>query len=507
MTIQSSRSSPPPVERRSDSPATTGRTAAPSSPAHSSDMTVITPALAAIPAVRESIARIVTEARAAQALLTGARPPRDDCKVVLDEWIARTGAVRGRPPFYPYLGTGLGNGALVELVDGSVKWDMINGIGVHMFGHGDPEMIEAGIVAGLSDVLMQGHLQFNADSTAFAEFLAGEAAKISRLKHCFVSNSGCMVNEAALKVCQQKTDGAPRVIAFQDCFMGRSTTMTQIGDGPGYRQGVALNMQVDYMPFFDPELGARSAEMTLWHLRQVLDRYPGQHSCFVMELIQGEGGFNAAPREFFLPLIELCRERGVPVWFDEVQTFGRTTTMFRFEALELGEFADVVTLGKMAQGCACLYTEDMNPRPGLLAGTFTASTAAFHVGLRAMTRLRDGGFYGPQGRIAKLFEAFQARARALVTKHPEWFPPIPLPFGRSTTQVVGGVGGMMRLTPYGGDKEKINALLKRLFDEGVIALACGHGPYHLRFLPPIGVFKPEHFDPVFEIVERALARA
>ena len=40
-------------------------------------------------------------------------------------------------PFYASIGTGRGRGPLVELVDGSVKWDMITGIGVHGFGHGD----------------------------------------------------------------------------------------------------------------------------------------------------------------------------------------------------------------------------------------------------------------------------------------------------------------------------------------------------------------------------------
>lgn len=481
-------------------------TAKPTSGSGPDDGAFILPALAGHAVVRESIAKIIAELRSAQAKITGVRGSQADRKVTLDAWMARTAEVKGRPAFYPYLGTGLGNGALVELVDGSVKWDMISGIGVHMFGHGDPEMVEAALIGSLSDVVMQGHLQFNADSTAFAEFLAAEASKSSRLKHCFVSNSGCMVNEAALKICQQKTGAAPRVIAFADCFMGRSTTMAQIGDGPAYRQGVALNVLVDYMPFYDPELGARSTEMAVWHLRQMLDRYPKQHSCFVMEPIQGEGGFNVAPREFFIPLIELCRERGVPIWFDEVQSFGRTTSMFAFDTLGLGEYADVVTIGKMSQACACLHTADMNPKPGLLAGTFTASTTAFHVGLRALTRMRDGGYYGAQGRIAKLHEAFRSHADALVKKHPEWFPPIPLAFGRSSTRTVGGLGGMMRLTPFGGDKERINALLKNLFEDGIITLGCGHGPYHLRFLPPIGVFTPEQFGPVFAILEKTLAR-
>ena len=65
---------------------------------------------------------------------------------------------------------------------------------------------------------------------------------------------------------------------------------------------------------------------------------------------------------------------------------------------------------------------------------------------------------------------------------------------------------MMRLTPLGGKKDALTALLKIMFEEGVIALACGHGPYHLRLLPPFGVMEPEQFKPVFAIIEGSLEK-
>ena len=453
-----------------------------------------------------AVAAMVEELRGAQARLTGARPPKAALAETFRGWLDRNAAVRGRASWYPYVGSGLGNGPLVELLDGSVKWDMICGIGVHLFGHGDPDLCEVAIRAGLSDLVQQGNLQFNADSIEFAELLVAEAEKASNLAHCFVSNSGCMVNEAALKVCQQKTGGAPRIFAFAGCFMGRSTTMSQIGDAAGYRQGIPLNTLVDYLPFYDATLGERSIEMTRWHLEQAILRYPKQHSCLIVELVQGEGGFNTAPREFFVALFELARKHGIPVWDDEVQTFGRTERMFAFEALGLGEHIDVVTLGKMSQACACLYTADLNPGPGLLSGTFSAATSAFRVGRRILERMRDGGYYGPDGRIARLHAAFRQGVDGIRARHPEWFPPVREAFGRSHERFTGGTGGMMRFTPFGGAKEKIMRLMHVLFEEGVVAFYCGHDPYHVRFLPPVGVMQPEQFDPVMEIVERALAR-
>ncbi|MGA1043611.1 MAG: aminotransferase class III-fold pyridoxal phosphate-dependent enzyme [Phycisphaerales bacterium] len=462
--------------------------------------------LAANARVDGAVAVLIEELRQAQARLTGAQPAKAALAESYKGWLDRNAAVRGRASWYPYVGSGLGNGPLVELLDGSVKWDMIGGIGVHLFGHGDPDLCEVAVRAGLSDLVQQGNLQFNGDSIEFAELLVAEAEKCSNLAHCFVSNSGCMVNEAALKVCQQKTGAAPRIIAFAGCFMGRSTTMSQIGDAAGYRQGIPLNTLVDYLPFYDATLGERSIEMTRWHLEQMILRYPKQHSCLIAELVQGEGGFNTAPREFFVALFELARKHGIPVWDDEVQTFGRTESMFAFESLGLGEFIDVVTLGKMSQACACLYTADMNPGPGLLSGTFSAATSAFRVGRRILERMRDGGYYGSDGRIARLHAAFRAGVEGIRARHPEWFPPVREAFGRSHDRFTGGTGGMMRFTPFGGSKEKIMRLMHVLFEEGVIAFYCGHDPYHVRFLPPVGVMRPEQFGPVMEIVERSLAR-
>ena len=49
--------------------------------------------------------------------------------------------LRGRPLFFPYIGSGVGNGALVELADGSIKYDFITGIGVHYMGHSHSKIL------------------------------------------------------------------------------------------------------------------------------------------------------------------------------------------------------------------------------------------------------------------------------------------------------------------------------------------------------------------------------
>ena len=62
----------------------------------------------------------------------------------------------------------------------------------------------------------------------------------------------------------------------------------------------------------------------------------------------------------------------------------------------------------------------------------------------------------------------------------------------------------MRLTPYAGEATRVKGLLMRLLDAGVMAFTCGHGPYHLRFLPPVGVLEEADVVAVMDVVGQHL---
>src|SRR5688572_6899757 len=133
--------------------------------------------------------------------LTGVRPARGELKVAYEEMVKQFSGARGGPLFFPYLGSGIGRGSLVELADGSVKYDMISGIGVHYLGHSHPLLAEVAIDAALRDTVMQGNLQQNVECVKLAQTLidfANRDQNNKRLPHCFFTSSGAMANENAL---------------------------------------------------------------------------------------------------------------------------------------------------------------------------------------------------------------------------------------------------------------------------------------------------------------------
>jgi acetylornithine/N-succinyldiaminopimelate aminotransferase len=456
----------------------------------------IAPSLFADPRVAQAKELLRAALADHQKQITGIRPPDPERKIAYEEMLQHFGKSRGGPLFFPYLGSGLGKGALVELADGSVKYDMISGIGVHYFGHSHPMLLDAGVDAAIRDTVMQGNLQQNVESLPLAKTLvemANRQGETPRIAHCFLTTSGAMANENALKIAFQKHQPASRVLAFSHGFAGRSMALSQITDKAAYRVGLPTVLDVDYVPFYNPDQPEHSTAAAVNRIKEHLQRYPKQHACMWMELIQGEGGFYAGTREFFLPIIELLKENGVAVWFDEIQTFARTSQPFAFQHFGLDAHVDLLTVGKITQVCATLFTDAYVPKPGLVSQTFTASTSAILAAQAILDALKSGGFFGESGRIMQVRQLVMSHLDRIRGEHQEWLKG---PFG---------AGAMIAFTPFDGSEATAKKLLTDLFDAGVVAFVCGANPARLRFLPPVGVVTDADIDVALGILERVLA--
>jgi len=391
------------------------------------------------PRVAEAKKILLDTVKEHQQKITGIRPPNPDLKLSYEELLKNFHDVRGAKLYFPYIGSGFGNGALVELLDGSVKYDFICNIGPHYWGHSHPEMINAAIDAALSDTIMQGNLQQNADALEMCNLLT----KASKLDHCMLSTSGATANENALKIAFQKKFPANRILAFERCFMGRTLALSQITDKAIFRECLPINYGIDYIPFYDSARPDESTKESVASLKKYLARYPKQHAMMCMELVQGEGGFWTAPKEFFVALLDILKEHDIAILFDEIQSFGRTPQLFAFQHFGLEKYADIVSVGKLSQICATLYKKEFAPRPGLLSQTFTGSTSALRAGITIITHLLNDGYFGPTGKIVKLHEYFANKLRELEKKHPTL---VHGPFG---------IGTMLAFTPFDGDNQRL----------------------------------------------------
>jgi 4-aminobutyrate aminotransferase-like enzyme len=431
--------------------------------------------------LRLMLEAIAEEQTAGRAPLTAAKMERE-----LDE-IAR---LRGRPAFYPYLGSGIGRGARAMLADGRWVIDFALGIGVHLFGHGNHDLIETAIRAAAADLVMQGNLVFNREYHRLMATLMAHAPR--GMANCWLSLSGADANENALKIVRQKRDARPGVIAFRGCFHGRTSTMAEITDRPDYRRGQPQTFEVEYLPFFNRDDPGSSAK-TIEALREIIRRAGDRISAFIVELVQGEAGFVTAPREFFVPLFEECGRAGIAIWIDEVQTFARAGELFATDLLGLADYADLITIGKVFHGSAVMMRESFAPDPALVSGTYSGATVPMAVGARIIEKLTTEGMFGPDGREKRIERVTREHIERLARAHP------------GIISAVDGVGAMMAFRIGDGALNSTREFIRRCFDAGLVLYYGGRAPVCVRLFLPAGVVTDDEIGEAFAIMSRCLA--
>lgn len=440
------------------------------------------------PAVSGIVNDLVDEVSALNSELISIRPPNEKLVSKSQETMKHLGELRGRPLYHNYIGTGAGSGPFVELIDGSVKMDLINGIGIHIMGHSNPRVMKAAVRGALSDVVMQGNIQPNNEYWQLSEKLIQIASRKSRLKHVWFATCGTMANENALKIARQKNSPAKMVMAMKNAFAGRSTMMAEITDNPAYKQGLPEYNEVLRIPNHDKK-DAQSTEKALRTMKEHYAKHGKDIATFMFEPMLGEGGFQPVPREFYIPMLEFCKENKIAIWADEVQTFARTGEFFAFETMDFGNYVDIVTIAKTVQLGATLYTSEYNPKPGLIAGTFSGGSTSLAAGLEILEMLEEG-YVGPNGRINQIHKKFIDGINQL----------------NSTTckgllSDAGGMGLMIAFTPFEGKKDQTEAFIKKLFNNGLIAFSCGKDPVRIRFLVP-AIIQDSEIEQALSILEK-----
>ena len=315
-------------------------------------------------------------------------------------------------------------------------------------------------------------------------------------------STGAEAVENAIKIARAAT-GRSAVIAFTGGFHGRTMMgMALTGKVAPYKIGFGpLPSEVFHVPF-PVELHGVTVEDSLAALQYLFkcDVDPQRVAAIILEPVQGEGGFYAAPPTFMLALRKICDEHGILLIADEVQTgFARTGKMFAMEHYDV--IPDLMTMAKSLAGgmplsAVCGRAEIMDaPAPGGLGGTYAGNPLAVASALAVLDVIEDEHLCH---RANVLGERLQQRLQSVRKKVPQ-------------ITDVRGLGGMVAVefNEPGSDKpsadftKKVQALA---LEKGLLLLSCGVYSNVIRFLFPLTISDATMAE-ALDLLEQALLAA
>ena len=290
-----------------------------------------------------------------------------------------------------------GRGAMVEDVDGNVFLDFAAGIAVCSTGHCHSKVVEA-IQHQAAELIHMSGTDF------YYEGLPQLAERFSKTvpggeeKKVFFCNSGTEAIEGAIKLAKYATK-RDKMIAFYGCFHGRtlgalSLTASKATQRKGF--GTLLG-GVEHIPYpnayrcamgHGPETCGEEILEVLEHqiFRRLFD--PSEVAGIIIEPIQGEGGYVPAPKFFLQELQRICRQHGILLIIDEVQSgMGRTGKWWASE--HSGIEPDILCSAKgiasgMPLGAFVARASVMNWKPGSHGTTFGGNPVCIAAALATM---------------------------------------------------------------------------------------------------------------------------
>ncbi|HEX8922171.1 MAG TPA: acetyl ornithine aminotransferase family protein [Pyrinomonadaceae bacterium] len=397
-------------------------------------------------------------------------------------------------------------GVWVEDVDGNIFLDCNAGVAVCSTGHCHPEVVQAIQEQAARLIHMCGTDYFYRHMPELARKL-DEIVPIEGPTRTHFANSGTEAVETALKLAMHAT-GREKFIAFFNSFHGRtlgslSLTSSKVAQRKGFKRQALDVTHVPYPNVFrHPFTNERSDAETVsracldWIENRLFKTTVPPEECagIVVEVVQGEGGYVPAPKEFLQGLRRICDEHGIMLIVDEVQSgMGRTGRMFASDHHDLK--ADIVCIAKgIGSGLpigACVARADlMNWKPGAHASTFGGNPVCIAAALKTIELLE-------RELIANSAETgayLQAGLRRLMQKH----------------DCIGDVRGLglMVGVEFVEDKASMKPapeLRERIetacFERGLIILGAGFNT--IRWSPPL-IITRENIDVALEIFDEAI---
>lgn len=384
--------------------------------------------------------------------------------------------------------------------DGNRWADFACGTAVANLGHNHPAVVAAAH-AQLDRLMHSGCIVRYDTVVEVAERLV--TITPSGIDKFGFANSGAEAVEAAVKLARYRT-GRQGVITFRGGFHGRTMgAVTYTTSNAKYRDGYHPLLGSTFVaPFPHPyrwgmkEEAAveRSLEELALMLKHVVT--PETIAAFLVEPVQGEGGYYPAPASFLSALRALADQHGILLVFDEVQTgFGRTAEWFASDHYSVDP--DVIAIGKgIANGLPLsAYGASgsvMDAWPvGAHGTTFGGNPVSCAAAVAVMNTMGDL-LAGARELSKQAFDAFGE----LAERHP-------------TIGDVRGLGLMIGVELVSDrntrtqSQEAFKHVQRYCLERELIVIECGPDGNVIRFIPPL-VTSAEELAWAIDLVDQGL---
>ncbi|CAJ95772.1 4-aminobutyrate--2-oxoglutarate transaminase [Cupriavidus necator] len=384
-------------------------------------------------------------------------------------------------------------------VEGRAYTDFAAGIAVLNTGHRHPRVMQA-IAAQLERFTHTAYQIVPYQGYVTLAERINALVPIQGLNKTALFTTGAEAVENAIKIARAHT-GRPGVIAFSGAFHGRTLLgMALTGKVAPYKIGFGPFPSDIYHAPFPSALHGVSTERALQALEGLFktDIDPARVAAIIVEPVQGEGGFQAAPADFMRGLRAVCDQHGIVLIADEVQTgFGRTGKMFAMSHHDVEP--DLITMAKSLAGGMPLSAVSGRaaimdaPLPGGLGGTYAGNplaVAAAHAVIDVIEEEKlceRSASLGQQLREHLLAQRKHCPAMAEVR----------------------GLGSMVAAEfcdPATGQPsaEHAKRVQTRALEAGLVLLTCGTYGNVIRFLYPLTIPQAQ-FDAALAVLTQALA--
>lgn len=259
--------------------------------------------------------------------------------------------------------------------DGTEYLDFYGGHAVISIGHAHPHYVKR-----VQEQIAAIGFYSNSVQNRLQQELAERLAEVSGYPDyaLFLCNSGAEANENALKLASFHT-GKKRVIAFNGAFHGRTSGAVAVTDNPAIQSAFNRGHEVTFLPLND--MSAVTNEME-----------KGDVAAVIIEGIQGVAGIIVPDELFLQQMAACCRERGVVLILDEIQSgYGRTGKFFAHQFAKIRP--DIITMAKgMGNGMpigGVLIAPMFEARKGMLGTTFGGNHLACAAAIAVLDILKN----------------------------------------------------------------------------------------------------------------------